>query len=52
MERTAYYGFFALRCGWTQQQVDDQEHWYIQRLPAYVAIVDEIEAERQKAAAK
>jgi hypothetical protein len=52
MERTGYYGFFALRCGWTVEQVDSQPDWYIQRFPAFVAITDEIEAERAKAAAK
>lgn len=50
MERVAYYGFFALKAGWTKEQVDAQPDWYIQRFPAYVGIVDEIEADRAEAA--
>lgn len=52
MERAAYYGFFALRCGWTVDEVDRQPDWYISRLPAFIAIHDEVQAEKQKAASK
>lgn len=52
MEKTAHYGWFAERYGWTQQQVDAQRSWYTDRLPAYAEIVDEVAAEKQKAAAK
>lgn len=49
-ERTAHYGFFALKCGWTVEQVDAQPHWYLARLPGFIAIVGEVEAAKQKAA--
>lgn len=52
MERAAYYGFFAERYHWTPAQVDDQPYWYTSRLPAFAAIVDEVKAEKSKAAAK
>ena len=50
MERTAAYGWFAERYHWTAQQVDTQPSWYITRLPVYAGIVDEVRAEKAKAA--
>jgi hypothetical protein len=47
-ERTAYYGFFAERYHWTQQQVDAQDWWYTGRLPGFASVVDEIAHERSK----
>lgn len=52
MERAAHYGYFALKCGWTKEQVDAQPHWYIDRLPAFLAIVAEVEADAQKRASR
>lgn len=52
MERTADYGWFAERYGWTKQQVDAQPYWYRSRLPEYAQIFDEVKAEKQEAATK
>lgn len=52
MERTASYGFFAERYGWTVEQVESQPAWYVARLPAFAAIVDDIQAEKQKQASR
>jgi hypothetical protein len=53
MERTAHYGWYAERYGWTQEQVDRQNKaWYLDRLPAFAEIWDEVAAEKQKAASK
>lgn len=50
MERTASYGFFAERYHWTPEQVEALPHWYATRLPAFAAIMDEVAADKQKAA--
>lgn len=52
MERTASYGFFAERYHWTPQQVEALPFWYASRLPAFAGIVDEVQAEKQKAASR
>jgi len=51
MERTAHYGFFAERYGWTQDQVDAQADWYTARLPAFAQLVDEVNTEKRNPAA-
>jgi len=53
MEATAAYGFFADRYGWTfRQTLDENPEWYLERLPAYAAVLDEVRAEKAKAAAR
>lgn len=50
MERTASFGFFAERYGWTPDQVETLPHWFKQRLPAFARIMDELKAESEKEA--
>ena len=50
MERTAKFGWYAIRFGWTYQQtVRENPAWYLDRLGDFVAIHDEVRAEKQKA---
>lgn len=51
-ERTAHYGWFAERYGWTVAQVDEQPAWYTDRLAGFAGIVDEVNEAKQKAAQK
>jgi hypothetical protein len=39
------YGWFAERHHWTPAQVDELPPWYRNRLPAYTAILDQLERE-------
>lgn len=42
------YGWFALRFGWTPEQVDRLPAFYEARLPQYAQAWDEVVAERRK----
>lgn len=42
------YGWFALRFGWTPEQVDRLPAFYEARLPQYAQVWDEVVAERRK----
>ena len=49
MERTAHFGWFAERYGWTAAQtMAENPAWLIDRLPAFAEILDEVAAEKAK----
>lgn len=49
MERTASLGFYAERYHWTAAQtMAENPSWYLDRLPAFAVILDEIRDEKAR----
>lgn len=48
-DATGFFGYFAEAYGWTQRQtLRENEQWFLDRLPGFRAVVDEIRADKQR----
>jgi len=51
-EDAMMYFFFAERWKWRPSEVDDEPQWLIDRLPGVAQMYDEVQADKQRAAAE
>jgi len=50
MERVAHLGWFAERYHWTAAQtMTENPAWFLDRLPAFAELLDEVRAEKERA---